>query len=116
MSTEQRESARAWIAKKRKIAVYCPTGVVITDSHQAFAERIESFDRKKVGLLWNGKPNGDFFLHRVAELLTRSYQDIEVIKFWEVDPVGTAHPDRKSDAVLDFIAERSDIVISAQGD
>lgn len=102
--------------KGQKTTVYRPTSVAITDCFQNFAPRINTFNKKKVGLLWNGKPNGDFFLNRVAALLKEKYNEIEIIKFWEIDPGRTAHPERKEDETLDFIAENSDIVISAQGD
>jgi len=103
-------------AKKKMIRVYDPTNVAVIEKHLDFAPRINSFDGKRVGLLWNGKPNGDFYLNRVAILLKEKYQDINIIKFWEVDPEETAHPDKKSDAALDRIAKESDIVIAAQGD
>ena len=96
--------------------VYNPTSVAATEKSPDFTARINAFDGKRVGLLWNGKPNGDFFLNRVAELLEKKCKGIKIIKFWEVDPGGTAHPGRKSDAALDYMAEASDIVIAAQGD
>ena len=116
MPSEQTGTAHDWLRKKRKIAVYRPTSVIKMESQIEFASRIHTFDGKRIGLLWNGKPNGDFFLNRVGALLEKSYQDTEMIKFWEIDPNGTAHPDGKSDEVLDRIAKDSDIVISAQGD
>lgn len=99
-----------------KIKVYCPTGAAVIDKYLNFVPRIDTLDGKKVGLLWNGKPNGDFFLDRVAELLKERFSGVEVVKFWEVDPRGTAHPDKKSDEALDFIARSADIVIAGQGD
>jgi hypothetical protein len=100
----------------KKTTVYCPTSIAITDHFQKFAPRIDTFNKKRVGLLWNGKPNGDFFLNRVATLLKEKYNEINLIKFWEIDPNRTAHPERKPDDVLDFIAKSADVVISAQGD
>ena len=102
--------------KKKKTTVYYPTSVAITEKSINFVPRIRTFDGKKVALLWNGKPNGDFFLNRVAELLEKKYKGINIIKFWEVDPSGTAHADKRSDAVLDLIAKSADIVIAGQGD
>jgi hypothetical protein len=102
--------------KNQKTTVYCPTSIPITDHFQNFAPRINTFNKKRVGLLWNAKPNGNFFLDRVGELLKEKYKEIEIIKFWEIDPNRTAHPERKSNEALDFIAKNSDIVISAQAD
>ncbi|MFC1971255.1 hypothetical protein ACFLV0_04955 [Chloroflexota bacterium] len=96
--------------------VYNPTSVAATERPPDFATRINAFDGKRVGLWWNGKPNGDFFLNRIAELIEKKYKDIKIIKFWEVDPGGTAFSGEKSTTVLDYMAETSDIVIAAQGD
>ena len=101
---------------KRKTTVYLPTSVAITEKSINFVSRIKTFDGKKIALWWNGKPNGNFFLNRVAELLGEKYKGIEIIKLWEVYPTETAHPDKKSDAVLDLIARSADIVIAGQGD
>ena len=103
-------------AKMKIIRAYDPTSVAVIEEHLDFAPRIDSFEGKRIGLLWNGKPNGNFYLNRIAQLLEEKYKHINIIKFWEVDPEETAHPDKKSDAALDRIAEKSDIVIAAQGD
>ena len=116
MSKEITRRMRAAVNKKKKTTVYCPTSVAITEKSINFVPRIRTFDGKKVGLLWNGKPNGDFFLNRVAELLEKSYQGVRIIKLWEVDPHRTAHADKKSAETLDFIARSADIVIAGQGD
>ena len=116
MSEEITRRMRAAVNKKKKTTVYCPTSVAITEKSINFVPRIRTFDGKKVGLLWNGKPNGDFFLNRVAELLEEKYKGIKIIKLWELDPRGTAHPDKKSDEALDLIAKSADIVIAGQGD
>ena len=100
----------------RQTLVYCPNGVEITEKHPEFSPRISTFDGKRVGLLWNSKPNGNFYLNRVAELLEKRYKDIRIIKFWEVDPARTKHADRKTDEALDFMAKSADIVIASQGD
>lgn len=98
------------------INVYCPTGIAITEKFRNFAPRIKSFEGKRIGLQWNGKPNGDFFLNRVAELLGKKYPKSEIIKLWEVYPRETAHADRKTKEQLDLTAKSADIVISAQAD
>lgn len=115
MSIEERKEIQTKGITK-KTTVYCPTGVAITEKSINFVPRIKTLDGKKVGLYWNGKPNGNFFLNRVAELLDKRYKGIEIIKLWEIDPTGTAHPDKKSDEVLDFIAKSADVVIAGQGD
>lgn len=102
-------------AGANRITLYCPTSVAVTQKYLN-APRINTFEGKRIGLLWNGKSNGDFFLKRVGELLEKKYKSIRVTRFWEVDPRGSAHPDQKTDEALDYIARNSDIVISAIAD
>ena len=116
MAEEVTKSTQVPDAQKHRTIVCDPTGVAVTEQNVHFAPRIDSFEGKRVGLLWNGKANGNFYLQRIAELLENKYKDIQIIKFWEVDPKGTAHPDRKSDAALDRIAKSSDVVIASQAD
>ena len=102
--------------KSRKTHVYNPTGVVMAERITNFSPRIDSFDGKRIGLLWNSKPNGDFYLNRVAELLLQRYPSAKIIKFYETHAAETANPDKKSEAALNLMAESADVVISAQGD
>lgn len=98
-----------------KTVVYCPTSVPVTDKFTNFAPRISTFEGKRIGLHWNGKPNGNFFLNRLAELLEKKYKGIKLIKFYEVEPQ-TAHPDRKPKAMHDLMAKNIDLFITMQGD
>ena len=100
----------------RKCLVYCPTGVEVPQQHRGFAPRPTTLEGKRIGLHWNGKPNGDFFLNRVAALLSQKYKNIRIQKFWEIDPARTAHADRKTDEALDFMAKNADLVISSNAD
>jgi len=102
--------------KARNIIVYCPNGKEVTPELNKFAPRIKNLSGKRIGLLWNSKPNGDLFLNGVAEHLNERYQNIRIIKFWELDPGGTMHPDRKTDGALDFIAKSADMVIASTAD
>ena len=102
--------------KSRTIKVYKPIGVPMTEKIAEFAPRMDALDGKRIGLLWNSKPNGNHYLNRVAELLTQRYPSATIIKFWEQFPSETANPDKKSDEALDIITRNADVVISAQGD
>jgi hypothetical protein len=99
-----------------KITVYNPAGIEFVEKRMNFAPRPDNLDGKRIGLFWNSKANGNFFLNRVAELLEKKFTGIEIIKFWETDPVNTGHPDKKSDAALDYMAKSADLVIASQGD
>ncbi len=100
----------------QKLKVYCPTSIEITQKIATFAPRLNNLDGKRIGLLWNSKPNGDFILNRVAELLAARYKNIKIIKFWEIDPARTRHADRKTDEALDFMAKSADLVIASNAD
>jgi hypothetical protein len=116
MAEDAKREKPGSVARNKTVRVYDPTSVAVIEKPLDFAQRIDSFDGKRIGLLWNGKPNGNFYLNRVAQLLAEKYKDTDVIKFWELYPEETAHPDQKSDAALDKIAEKYDVVIAAQGD
>lgn len=100
----------------KEITAYWPTGKEVAQELNKYAPRLNSLDGKRIGFLWNSKPNGDIFLNRVAELLVRRYKDIKIIKFREMDPTGTIHTDRKTDYALDFMAKNADIVIASTAD
>ena len=78
-----------------------------------------SLEGKTVVLRWNGKPNGDKLLTRVAELLTEQAPGVNIIKLWETDPDTAVSSD---DAELSVqIAEKvaaltPDLVIASQCD
>lgn len=78
-----------------------------------------SLEGKTVVLRWNGKPNGDKLLSRVAELLVEQAPGVNIIKLWETDPDTAVSSD---DAELSVqIAEKiaaltPDLVIASQCD
>jgi hypothetical protein len=116
MSGEKTMTTHVMGRVKQETSVYCPTGVAVTKKYIDISPRVDTLDGRRVGLLWNGKPNGDVFLNRVSELLEKNYKSIEIIKFWEVDPEGTAFSNKYSDEILDRIANSADIVIASQAD
>ncbi len=62
-----------------------PSGVLAIKPIK-LAARIDTLEGKTVGLKWNGKPNGNLFLDRVAELLTKQVPGVKIVKFYEVEP------------------------------
>ena len=74
---------------------------------------------KTVLLRWNGKHNGDNFLNRVAELLSKEVKDVKIIKSWQVAPetaIIAGNPDRSQQFVKKLSSPRPDIVIGSQAD
>ena len=74
---------------------------------------------KTVVLYWNGKPNGDLFLNRIAELLIERVENVRVIKAWEVRPASrrTDPTAEASRATAEELAGLNpDLIIGAPGD
>ena len=106
-----REAAQEW-------ELVNPAGVISIKPIE-MAPRIATLEGKTVGLKWNAKPNGNLFLDRVAELLTKQVKGIKIIKFYEVEP--TTVPQSNSAAVAKAKAQiiakyKPDIVIGSQCD
>jgi hypothetical protein len=78
-----------------------------------------TLEGKTVLLRWNGKYNGDKFLSRVGELLTRQVKNVKIIKMWEMDKSTAAISKNAevSEQVAVSIAKlKPDLVIAAQAD
>jgi hypothetical protein len=70
-------------------------------------------------LHWNGKPNGDNVLNRVAELLGMQVKNIKIVKDWEVTPetaVNSGTPEDSEKNVAKMAKYKPDLVIGSQGD
>jgi len=79
------------------------------------ASRLDDFSGKRIGLWWNGKPNGDIFLDELAHQLESRYQGMKAVRMWEVDPATTTAygvPREK----LERMAHSADLVIGALAD
>jgi hypothetical protein len=69
--------------------------------------------RKRIGLFWNTKPNGDVFLSQIGAALRERFYDAELVEWLPgkmVSNVGAA-PE-----MLAEVAKRCDLVIGAVGD
>jgi len=78
-----------------------------------------TLEGKTVLLRWNGKYNGDKFLSRVGESLTRQVKNVKIIKMWEMDKSTAAISKNAevSEQVAVSIAKlKPDLVIAAQAD
>jgi len=99
-----------------------PEGGVIQEPLK-LAPRITSLEGKTIGLRWNGKPNGEILLNKVADLLKVKVPGIKIIKLYEVeqltihtDPPGP--PEHSVEAEARLIKEKynPDLVIGSQAD
>jgi hypothetical protein len=92
------------------------------DVQQTFiklAPRLTTLERKGVALRWNGRPNGNIFLNRIAELLDSRVKGVKVIKAYEVEPETSniSYTVKECREIAGkIVALNPDIVIAAQGD
>jgi hypothetical protein len=75
------------------------------------AKRVSGLDGKVLGLLANGKVNGDHLLALVGDELRARYDVREVVVMAKPGASVTA-----DDAMLEALASRCDVVVTAIGD
>ncbi len=83
------------------------------------APRIASLEGKTVLLRWNGKPNGNVLLDRVAELLVAKVKGVKIIKAYETNPetsIISHGPEKGKEIAKKLAGLNPDLVIASQGD
>ena len=116
MSQEMITKKPGYGERPQEWTVYSPAGVAMKGQPVSLAPRIDTLAGKKIGLLWNHKPGGDVFLSRLAELLEKKYQDVEIIKLWEIDAIGAKFRRKAEDEVVEQLAKSVDLIIASQAD
>jgi hypothetical protein len=61
-----------------ELEVLNPEGKIIKKG-KSLAPRLETLEGKKIGLVWNGKPNGDKLLNEIGDLLKERYPTAETV-------------------------------------
>jgi hypothetical protein len=113
------------IAHSQQVAdweLLVPEGAVIKEPLK-LAPRITTLEGKTVGLRWNGKPNGEILLNKVAELLKEKVPTIKIVKLYEVER-STIHTEAPGSTAQSTEAEaklikdkyKPDLVIGSQAD
>lgn len=102
------ESSRS---KRRSgmVEILDPTGKVEIQSHQ-MAERPGDLNGKTLGILHNGKPQGDVLLERIVEGLAKRFALAGMVRARKPSVGNPAPPD-----IMDKLS-RCDVVINAIGD
>ncbi len=112
----------AWASDAaQKTELISPAGIVAVKQVDAVPHD-GSLEGKRIVLRWNGKPNGDVFLDRVAELLEAKYKTATVVRAYRENPktgIGA-----KEDIIVGgsegqtkmIMAMKPDIVIASQAD
>ena len=65
---------------KVELEVLNPEGKIVKKG-KTLAPRPETLEGKKIGLVWNGKPNGDKLLNEVGKLLKERYPTVETVSY-----------------------------------
>ena len=94
----------------RTIFVLDPTAPP-RDIRQEMALRLPDLGGRKVGFLWNSKPNGDTLFSRLEELLREKYEITGVA--YHRKPTSSAPATKEA---LDELAEKADMVIVGLAD
>ena len=95
-----------------------PEGGIIVKPMKV-ADRIPTFEGKTVLLRWNGKPNGNLFLNRIAELLLETVKNVKILKAYELAPETSvvSNGTEKSIQIAEkLLSYKPDIVIASQAD
>ncbi len=79
------------------------------------AARLDDFSGKRIGLWWNGKPNGDIFLNDLVHQLESRYPGMTAVRMWEIDPATPSAYGVPRDK-LERMAQSADLVIGALAD
>jgi hypothetical protein len=87
----------------------------VESAGDAPSRRIDRFEKKTIGLYWNGKPNGDVFLDEVAHQLSTRFDGLSFVKFWETRPDTRTVYGNSPDS-LQSMARAADFVIAASAD
>ncbi len=64
--------------KKVELEVLNPEGRIL-EKGTKLAPRLASLDGKRIGMVWNGKPNGDVLLKEVGKLLKERFPTAEIV-------------------------------------
>ena len=95
-----------------------PEGVVQVET-MVLATRISTLEGKTVVLRWNGKPNGNVFLDRVAELLSERVKNVKVVKSYDIFPemsIISHTVDKGQEIAKKLLGLKADLVIGAIAD
>jgi len=111
MTSWAKEAAQQW-------ELVNPEGVVRIVAVK-LPPRLSTLEGKTVVLRWNGKPNGNILLDRIAELLTEKVKDVKIVKAYELMPETSqiSHSIQKGqEYAKKILTLKPDIIIGSQAD
>ncbi len=95
---------------KVELEVLNPEGTIV-EKGTKLAPRLKTLDGKRIGLVWNGKPNGDVLLKEVGKLIKERFPTAEVV------PHRVSYSGRKlPPGEVEAVAKDVDAGVFASGD
>jgi len=94
-----------------KLEVYNPTGLEIKVKKTFEADRFDSLDGKRIGLVWNHKDYGDKVLDVVEEIFRERHPNVHLSR-WQLQECCIKPPEGE----LQDIAKHIDAVVYTLGD
>ena len=88
-----------------------PTGLERKARETFEADRFDSLDNKRIGLVWNHKDYGDILLDLVGELFRERYPSVQLSR-WQLKECCIRPPEGE----LEDIAKQVDAVVYTLGD
>ena len=94
-----------------------PTIVILDPTSKAnvveveMALRVDTLNGKRVGFLWNAKPNADHLLQRLEELLQQRFEFASVLRRKKRISSEPAY-----ESIIEDLARECDLVVNAVGD
>ncbi len=94
-----------------------PSGVIRQSAIDP-ATRIDALEGKTIALRWNGKNNGNVVLDRLADLLSKKYPTVRIVKTYEDASLNTISgtPAISENITKAVAAVKPDLVIASQAD
>jgi len=65
----------------RALEVLNPRGERESTTVRGIAPRLAGLEGKKVGIYWNGKPDGDYFWDTIEELIRKKFPTTVVLRY-----------------------------------
>ena len=63
------------------LRVLNPRGEIEAEPSQAVSPRVAELEGKRIGLYWNGKPDGDYFWDTIEALLNEKFPTATVVRY-----------------------------------
>jgi hypothetical protein len=88
---------------KEMVKVLNPRGKVETPAEFIVAPRLKDLNGKRIGIYWNGKPDGDYFWDTIEELIKQKYPSVTILRYNGPGDLGEAMASRLAKEIDTFL-------------